>query len=193
MLRNSEASRAIGATRPCGAGGLGSSINSREDGSRINNSIRSQLLAASPLRRITNTSTSNTPRSWRLKREFLLTSVLAIFAAASAFGTETNAFTIPADTINANPLQPLLDGLLGKYGWLTTVILIVGSLRILFKPVMLALENYVRQTPSPNDDERLAKFEAGPVYKIIAFLLDFGASIKLPLVSPPSKSDPAQE
>src|SRR5437763_1237725 len=41
-------------------------------------------------------------------------------------------------------LTPLLDGLLGKYGWLTTVLLAIGSLRILFKPVMLVLENALK-------------------------------------------------
>src|SRR5947207_5068037 len=79
------------------------------------------------------------------------------------------ADTAPVSAADAaSPLQPLLDGLLGKYGWLTTVILVVGSLRLLFKPVMLAIENYVKQTPSATDDDRLAKFEAGPIYKIIA-------------------------
>ena len=59
-------------------------------------------------------------------------------------------------------------------------LLVIGSLRILFKPVMLAIEKYVKETPSPEDDARIARFEAGPIYKAIGFVLDFGASIKLP-------------
>jgi len=51
------------------------------------------------------------------------------------------------------------------------------------------LENYVKQTPGVTDDDRLAKFEAGPIYKIIAFILDLGASIKLPLITPPTNKD----
>jgi len=47
------------------------------------------------------------------------------------------ATTPPALPIDPGVLQPLLDGLLGKYGWLTTALLVIGSLRILFKPVML--------------------------------------------------------
>jgi hypothetical protein len=81
------------------------------------------------------------------------------------------------------PLNEVLDGLLGKYGWLTTVLLAIGSLRILFKPVMLVVENTVK-----NDPIKLAevqRFEAGPIYKAIATALDVGASIKLPLVKPP--------
>ena len=36
--------------------------------------------------------------------------------------------------VNPGTFQPLVDGLLGKYGWLTTVLLAIGSLRILFNP-----------------------------------------------------------
>ena len=78
---------------------------------------------------------------------------------------------------------PLLDGLLGKYGWLTTVLLAVGSFRILFKPIMLVLENAVKNDPAKF--AAVQKFEAGPIYKTIATVLDVGASIKLPLVKPP--------
>ena len=75
---------------------------------------------------------------------------------------------------------------MGKYGWLTTVLLAIGSLRILFKPIMLVVENTLK-----NDPEKFAaiqKFEAGPVYKVIATVLDVGASIKLPLVKPPGEA-----
>ncbi len=88
-----------------------------------------------------------------------------------------------APPIDPGVIQPLLDGLLGKYGWLTTVLLAIGSLRILFKPLMVIIENALK-----NDPVKFAavqKFEAGPVYKVIATVLDVGASIKLPLVKPP--------
>ena len=85
-------------------------------------------------------------------------------------------------------LQPVLDGLLGKYGWLTTVLLAIGSLRILFKPIMLVVENALKNDPAKY--AAVQKFEAGPVYKTIATVLDVGASIKLPLVKPPSPPNP---
>lgn len=89
----------------------------------------------------------------------------------------------PSLPIDPGVVQPLLDGLLGKYGWLTTVLLVIGALRILFKPIMLAVESALK-----NDPVKLAavqRFEAGPIYKVIATVLDVGASIKLPLVKPP--------
>jgi hypothetical protein len=105
-----------------------------------------------------------------------------------ALSLEPSALSTPppdpsAFSLQPSALQPVLDGLLGKYGWLTTVLLVIGSLRILFKPVMLVVENALK-----NDPDRLAaiqQFEAGPIYKTIATVLDVGASIKLPLVKPP--------
>jgi hypothetical protein len=94
-----------------------------------------------------------------------------------------------AEPAPENPLQPLVEGLAGKYGWITSVILVIGCLRVLFKPVMLAIESYVQQTPGEADDARIAKFEASVLYKAIAFVLDFGASIKLPLVAPSTKPE----
>src|SRR5438067_2127466 len=100
-----------------------------------------------------------------------------------AFAQPATCNVQPATPVDPGVLTPLIDGLLGKYGWLTTVLLAIGSLRILFKPVMLVVENTVK-----NDPEKFAaiqKFEAGPIYKTIATVLDVGASIKLPLVKPP--------
>src|SRR3954466_849220 len=112
---------------------------------------------------------------------------LAIATSLMTVGMGSAAETAPTSSFGeTNPFQPLLDGLIGKYGWITTVVLVIGSLRILFKPVMLAIESYVKQTPSESDDARLAKFEGGFIYKTIAFALDFGASIKLPLIKPPT-------
>jgi hypothetical protein len=113
-------------------------------------------------------------------------SLARVSACAAAMLLLSLASASAAESPPDNPLQPFLDGLAGKYGWMTTVILVIGSLRILFKPVMLAIESYVKQTPSESDDARLAKFEGGFIYKTIAFALDFGASIKLPLIKPPT-------
>ena len=70
--------------------------------------------------------------------------VPAVAAAAAPLlmiGIAAAADGLPdADPAQANPFQPLLDGLIGKYGWMTSVVLVIGSLRVLFKPVMLAIE-----------------------------------------------------
>jgi hypothetical protein len=156
--------------------------------------ILSNATAAQPTRRIHPPQPIKAAFGrWRHWQTAALLLLLVAIAAASANEVAPNALLDPGGPADPNPLQPLLDGLLGKYGWLTTVILVIGTLRLLFKPVMLTLENYVKQTASPNDDERLAKFEAGPVYKVISFALDLGASIKLPLIAPRSNIQPPKE
>lgn len=77
--------------------------------------------------------------------------------------------------------------LASRFPWAVTVIAVIGALRLLFKPVMLAIDYYVKSTASPRDDEWVAKFEAGPVYKWLAIALDFIASIKLPPAKEPFK------
>ena len=102
--------------------------------------------------------------------------------------SDTSAVTLQPSAFPSEPsaLQSLLDGLAGKYGFVTTVILAIGSLRILFKPVMLVVENALKNDPAKF--AAVQKFEAGPVYKVIATVLDVGASIKLPLIKPPNKN-----
>ena len=116
-----------------------------------------------------------------VKKIVLALLLMSMAGAASAQALNSAA---PSEAI-VPAMEPLLEGLSGKYGWLTTMVLAVGSMRLLFKPLMLALEHALQSDPSKL--ERLQKFEAGPIYKTIAIVLDLGASIKLPLVKPPIK------
>ena len=94
----------------------------------------------------------------------------------------------PATTPDPGVFARFLNGLTGHYGWLTTVLLAIGSLRILFKPIMLVVENALKNDPAKF--AAIQKFEAGPIYKTIATVLDVGASIKLALVKPPGPPAP---
>ena len=69
-----------------------------------------------------------------------------------------------------------------KYG--LRALVVIGGLRLVFKPLVTAYENWVKSTPDTADDERLAKIEASVPYKWLAWLLDYAASIK---VGPQSK------
>ena len=110
---------------------------------------------------------------------------LLILALLLGLAGAASAQTIVDSSPGPDAITPLLVGLAGKYGWLTTVILSIGSLRIICKPLMLALENALQS--NPDKLARLQQFEAGPIYKTLAFILDLGASIKLPLVKLPGK------
>jgi hypothetical protein len=121
------------------------------------------------------------------RSRLILLSLLTLLTLAALLTLHAQpAATAPdpsAVSLQPSALQPVLDGLLGKYGWLTTVLLVIGTLRILFKPIMLALENALKSDPPKY--AAIQKFEAGPIYKAVATVLDVGASIKLPLVTPP--------
>jgi hypothetical protein len=111
------------------------------------------------------------------------TLALVALAAAPALAQGAEAATVPATTPGLTGLvQPVVDTLLGKYGWLAAVVAGIGALRIVFKPLMLALESYVAATKGADAVARLQQFESGPVFKVIAVVLDFGASVKLPVI-----------
>ena len=61
---------------------------------------------------------------------------------------------------------------------IAAVILVIGSFRVLMKPIMELLKAYVLITPSKKDDELLDKAEKSQLYKIVMFILDYAFSIK---------------
>jgi len=77
-------------------------------------------------------------------------------------------------------LQSLLDVYSGKIGWIPQVLTIMGTCRLVFKPLVSLAQNYVQMTPSISDDAFLAKFLTSPLYKWISFVLDLAFSIKVP-------------
>ena len=98
---------------------------------------------------------------------------------------------VPPPTANPPPttdnLQGILLTLITQHPWLATVLLAIGGLRLVLKPIMLAIEWYTKQTPNPDDDVAVLKFEASPLYKVLSIGLDLFGSIKVPLVKPPKK------
>ncbi len=141
---------------------------------------------------LTNNSQVGAANNIKLKRVALKVWWVAVLLGALAllalplFGQDTPPPNVIGDTvtvfappnISPNPIQSFLDGLMGKYGWLTTVFLVMASARTLFKPVMTLIENNVANDPAKA--KKLEEFEHGPIFKAISYVLDFGASIKLP-------------
>jgi hypothetical protein len=76
----------------------------------------------------------------------------------------------------------LIISFLGQYPVVGSIIFIIGALRVVFKPLFeTVLKAYVEFTPNPEDDKILASIMASPIYVGIAKVLDFVASIKLPV------------
>lgn len=98
--------------------------------------------------------------------------------------------TAPVDSAaQVAPLDGLLDpggpiigtvlNLASQYPVLATVVIIIGSLRVLFKPIFAAANYYVSQTPGTTDDEFLRRVEGSRITRTLAFFLDLFASIKI--------------
>lgn len=69
---------------------------------------------------------------------------------------------------------------LKNYPIFGSIVFMMGALRVVFKPLMLVLREYVLYTPNEADNAVLDKVEASGIYKTVAAVLDFFASIKLP-------------
>lgn len=77
-------------------------------------------------------------------------------------------------------LQPMLESLSGKYGPLLQGLTIMASLRLVFKPLMSALDGLVEIIPGDGDNKLLDKIKCSKYYKGVVFMVDYFASIKLP-------------
>lgn len=76
-------------------------------------------------------------------------------------------------------LLPILMGFITKFPVLAAVIVIMGIMRAIFKPIMAVLHAYTASTANPADDAALEKVEASTAFKIVAWVIDFLGSIKL--------------
>lgn len=73
----------------------------------------------------------------------------------------------------------LLD-LVKDHTLLSSILMGMGLLRAVFKPIMSALQSYVKETPSESDDKKLNAILESKVFKVFAWFLDYAASIKVP-------------
>lgn len=71
--------------------------------------------------------------------------------------------------------------MVAKYPAIATVLMIVGGLRVVFKPIMSVARAYVDYTSTDSDNKKLDEIESSRVYKGLAYVLDYMASIKLPV------------
>ena len=66
------------------------------------------------------------------------------------------------------------------YPVMVKIVMIVGTMRLFMKPLFTFVGEVVLLTPSNRDDLFLAKVMASKAYKVLTFVLDYIASIKLP-------------
>lgn len=68
-----------------------------------------------------------------------------------------------------------------QYPLIFTIILYMGSARLVMKPLMSLVLVVVDLTPSTSDNEFLEKLKTYWWYKSLVYLLDWSASVKLPV------------
>jgi hypothetical protein len=57
----------------------------------------------------------------------------------------------------------------------------IGAMRVLCKPIMLGVAQFVELTPTKKDDEWFHKVISHPIYRAIVVVIDCVTSIKLPV------------
>ncbi len=67
-----------------------------------------------------------------------------------------------------------------QYPIVATILMVVGVLRLVNKPLFAFLNTVVAATPTPKDNEILKKIETSKAYQYISFLLDYLGSVKMP-------------
>jgi hypothetical protein len=60
-----------------------------------------------------------------------------------------------------------------------TILAAIASLRLVFKPLMSAIEAFVKSSPSTDDDAVLENVEHSKAFKVLAYLLDWLGSVKV--------------
>lgn len=76
-------------------------------------------------------------------------------------------------------MEEVIKAFLGDQGWMVQVLSIVGLLRLTVKPIMEAVQAYVKWTDTPKDDSLVNKVIKSPIYVKFLFVLDWLTSIKL--------------
>jgi hypothetical protein len=66
-----------------------------------------------------------------------------------------------------------------KYPWFATIVMVIGILRVVIKPLMSIARAIVEVTPNPKDNLKLDELEKGNVMKSLYYVLDWFASIKI--------------
>lgn len=107
---------------------------------------------------------------------------LLIAALCSIAGLTAMAQGTEPVSVDATGVAGVLGGFARQHAWVATVLLVIGGLRVVVKPVMSVIDSYVKNSCSPEEYDRLRSFEAGPVYRWISFGLDLVGSIKLPVI-----------
>jgi hypothetical protein len=90
-----------------------------------------------------------------------------------------DAAPVVAPPAGTDFITQFIVGFASTHPWLVTVASIMGAFRLLFKPIMGAIEAYVKSTPTTADDAFFETVEHSGTYKALAWCLDWFGSVKI--------------
>lgn len=93
-------------------------------------------------------------------------------------GPTTNATVNAIAETGTSVGTPFIAKFAADHPWLVTLLLIVGALRFVLKPIVAALHAWAASTEDPRDDELIAKVESSTSWKWALFVIDWLGSIK---------------
>lgn len=76
-------------------------------------------------------------------------------------------------------MEAFILSLVAKYPIASTAVMVIGTMRVVMKPLISLARAYVQSTANPADDKMLDTVEASPVMKGFLYVLDWFGSIKL--------------
>ena len=117
---------------------------------------------------------------------FVCLAALAVAFIAAPTEAVAQAATVPtAPTVEAPDIvADFIGGIAQDHPWLLAALAVVGFLRTIFKPLRLAVEKFVADSPDKDDDAKLEAVERSFLFRAFAWFLDYSASVKLPPPKP---------
>jgi hypothetical protein len=112
--------------------------------------------------------------------KFMLVAFLALlaFTPMSLFAQEVAE--VPAALISMlGILGPFVAGFAPGNPWIFDLLVVMGTARVIVKPLMSALLEMSKDA-NLSFLEPIQKFADGKIYKILAYILDWTLSVKLP-------------
>ena len=111
-----------------------------------------------------------------MKRLLYFVLSLILIMPIVAFADEVNSGLVTL----LNIVAPFLAEYAGKWPWLAVVLKVMFYTRLIVKPLMSAAVTIGEGVPDGKYRQFMKSMSGHPVYKVVSYLLDWFASIKLP-------------
>ena len=76
-------------------------------------------------------------------------------------------------------MEFILD-LIVQYPTVGSIVAALGAVRLVFKPLMTAIDSYVLSTETKDDDIYVEGIKATKWFRVVVFVLDWAFSVKIP-------------